>query len=219
MHELIWEDLQGKPVATAIEIYIGDYIDRGPDSSGVLEELSTSKPICGKRICLKGNHEQILGDFLEEPGILPSWIDLGGLETLSSYGLRVKFNSRPNDAKAIHYDFLSRLPLAHSKFIHDLRLSFELGGYFFAHAGVRPGVRLSDQTADDLLWIREPFLSSMRNFGAVVVHGHTPSKEPVVSANRICIDTGAFITGNLTCLVLQGGEKRFLTASLRASFR
>jgi serine/threonine protein phosphatase 1 len=213
MHELIWEDMQRFPIGTTTEIYIGDYIDRGPDASGVIEMLCASRPLCNQRICLMGNHEQIFLDFLANPETITSWMELGGLETLSSYGLRPKLSLSVNEVRELHAGLLERLPTAHDRFFRQLPYSYSCGGYFMVHAGVRPGVSLADQKADDLLWIRDPFLTSTRNFGAVVVHGHTPEEEPVVLANRICIDTGAYVTGRLTCLILEGTDKRFLFAS------
>ena len=213
MHEAIRIDLQRHPCETAIEIYIGDYIDRGAQSYEVVEALSLSRPLCDRRICLMGNHERILLDYLADPQVLSSWMSLGGLETLQSYGVRVRLSPPRQEYKAIHSDLLFRFPPQHQRFFRELRLSFSFGDYFFVHAGVRPGVPLASQQAEDLLWIRDAFLTSTRNFGAVVVHGHTPGHEPVVMPNRICIDTGAYVTGKLTCLVLHGNEKRFLTVT------
>jgi serine/threonine protein phosphatase 1 len=213
MHELIWEDMQKFPIKATTEVYIGDYIDRGPDASGVIEILCASRPLCNQRICLMGNHEQIFLDFLANPETITSWMELGGLETLSSYGLRPKLSLSPTEVRELHAGLLERLPTAHDRFIRGLPYSFACGGYFMVHAGVRPGVSLAEQKADDLLWIRDPFLTSTKNFGAVVVHGHTPEEQPVVLPNRICIDTGAYITGKLTCLILEGTGKRFISAS------
>jgi serine/threonine protein phosphatase 1 len=212
MHELIRADMREMAVGSTVEIYVGDYIDRGPDARRVVEIVSGSAPLCDRRICLMGNHEQILLDFLADPGVISSWMSLGGLETLLSYGLRAKLSLRPDEAKEIHAELLARLPPAHERFIRELPLSFSCGDYFFVHAGVRPGIGLAAQRPDDLLWIREPFLTSTRNFGAIVVHGHTPATAPVILPNRIGIDAGAYVTGLLTCLVLQGKELRFLRA-------
>jgi serine/threonine protein phosphatase 1 len=140
-------------------------------------------------------------------------MELGGFETLASYGLRPKIKLQTDEVKEVHSALLEVLPAAHAQFIRGLSQSFSCGDYFFAHAGVRPGVPLAQQDPDDLLWIREPFLSSIKYFGAVVVHGHTPAMGPVILPNRICIDTGAYATGLLTCLVLEGKEQRFLQAT------
>jgi serine/threonine protein phosphatase 1 len=214
MLDLIAADMRLSPAKNMIEVYIGDYMDRGPHSREVIEFLCTARPLGTQRVCLKGNHEQIFLDFLADPTVISSWMGVGGLETLLSYGLRPKLSLRPSEVKEIHSGLLDCLPKAHERFIRELRLTYTCGDYFFVHGGVRPGVSLNDQMPDDLLWIREPFLSSIKNFGAVVVHGHTPVTAPVILPNRICIDTGAYVTGVLTCLVLQGQEQRFLSASL-----
>jgi len=126
----------------------------------------------------------------------------------------------PHDALAYYTELQAslreRVPRQHVDFLHALELSFETGDYLFVHAGVHPNIPLDQQTPDDLLWIREPFLSSRRDLGRVVVHGHTVEEEPIVRANRIGIDTGACWTGCLTCLVLEEGNHRFLTTGGQA---
>lgn len=209
---LIHEDLHGASVQSAVEIYLGDYVDRGSNSRDVIDML-LGTPVADQRICLMGNHDQIFLNFMNEPNVIASWMELGGLETLLSYGLRPKLTMRPDDVKQIHAGLLAALPSAHRQFLQQLKLTHRCGDYFFVHAGVKPGVDLEKQSNDDLLWIREPFLTSTRKFGAIVVHGHTPDTSPVVLPNRICIDTGAYITGVLTCLVLESGERRFLATS------
>jgi serine/threonine protein phosphatase 1 len=172
-----------------------------------------SAPVAQQRICLMGNHEQIFLDFLEDPNVITSWMSLGGLETLASYGLRPKLTLRPAEVEEIQARLLAALPKAHRQFLQELQYCYRCGDYLFVHAGVRPGAALEEQLPEDLLWIREPFLTSTKNFGAVVVHGHTPETSPVVLPNRICVDTGAYVTGVLTCLVLEGKKRRFLSAS------
>jgi len=107
MHELIWQDMQKFPIGITTEVYIGDYIDRGPDAAGVIEILCASRPLCNQRVCLMGNHEQIFLDFLANPETITSWMELGGLETLSSYGLRPKLSFSVNEVRELHPDFLS----------------------------------------------------------------------------------------------------------------
>jgi len=213
LHRAIRSDLQDRPCDQSIEVYVGDYVDRGPRSSEVIEHLSVSTPLCGRRICLMGNHEQMLVDFLKSPEVLSSWMSLGGMETLQSYGVRVRLGSARREFKAIQAELQHRLPEPHQKFLRELPLSFRFGSYLFVHAGVRPGVALEQQKADDLLWIRDGFLDSTKDFGAIVVHGHTPGEAPVILPNRVCIDTGAYATGKLTCMVLEGNERRFITAT------
>lgn len=192
------------PIANALEIFLGDYIDRGPSSFDVIELLSTRAR--GGTICLKGNHEAFLLKFLEDPRILNEWRRCGGLETLVSYGL----NPSLEDHESLAASLAGRLPAHHHDFLTALPLSFVLGDYFYVHAGVRPGIALSNQRAEDLLWIREDFLRYEGSFGKVVVHGHTPVSEPEIRNNRINIDTGAFATGNLTCAVFEDDQILFL---------
>lgn len=213
LQQAIQTDLQRRPCRESIEVYVGDYVDRGPQSSEVVENLALSTPLCTRRICLMGNHEQILIDFLSDPLVLSSWMSLGGLETLQSYGVRVRLNSTRREFKMIQAQLHYHLPQLHQKFFRELPLSFSFGSYFFAHAGVRPGVALDQQKTEDLLWIREGFLDSVKDFGATVIHGHTPGESPVVLPNRVCIDTGAYATGKLTCMVLEGSNRRFITAT------
>lgn len=196
------------PIANALEIMLGDYIDRGPSSFDVIEMLSTR--VGGGTICLKGNHEAFLLRFLKDPSIIDEWQRCGGLETLVSYGLEPSPNLSLEDQERLAASLADRLPEHHHNFLTALPLSFVLGDYFFVHAGVRPGVALSDQRAEDLLWIREDFLRYEGSFGKVVVHGHTPVREPEIRNNRINIDTGAFATGNLTCAVFEDDQILFL---------
>ena len=189
-------------------VTVGDYIDRGPDSRGVIDRLA-GNPFPTPYVALKGNHEDILETFLADPGTGPYWRGQGGHETLQSYGVHVGGVTGMNYAKA--RDALRRaMPAAHVEFLRALKLSYSCGKYFFCHAGVRPRVPLDRQSADDLLWIRDEFLASGDDFGKIVVHGHTPVAEPEVLPNRIDIDTGAFATGRLTCVALEGGAPRFL---------
>ena len=197
-----------QPIANALQIFLGDYIDRGPSSFDVIELLSTR--VGGGTICLKGNHEAFLLRFLQDPGILNEWQHCGGLETLVSYGLEPSLNLSLEEQERLAASLADRLPEHHRNFLTALPLSFELGDYFFVHAGVRPGIALSNQRAEDLLWIREDFLRYEGSFGKIVVHGHTPVSEPEIRNNRINIDTAAFATGNLTCAVIEDDQIQFL---------
>src|SRR6187549_2995751 len=196
------------PIASPLEIMLGDYVDRGPSSFEVIELLS--KRVRSGTICLKGNHESFLLEFLNDPTILNAWQHCGGLETLMSYGLEPSLDLSPEDQESLAGTLAKRLPLHHHNFLTALPLSFTLGDYFFVHAGVRPGVALSNQRAEDLLWIREEFLRYEGSFEKVVVHGHTPVNEPEIRNNRINIDTGAFATGNLTCAMFEKDQVLFL---------
>jgi serine/threonine protein phosphatase 1 len=161
-------------------------------------------------IALAGNHEDLLLAFLEDADVLEAWGGLGGLETLHSYGVNVGPAVAGRDFKAVRSAFVTCFPERHRQFLSTLQVSTVIGDYFFCHAGVRPGVPLDRQGRGDLLNIREPFLSSDVEHGKLVVHGHTPSVRLQVRPNRIGIDTAAFATGQLTCLVLEKDEQRFL---------
>ena len=201
---------------TGLTVTLGDYVDRGPDSRGVLERLS-SNPFVTPYIALKGNHEVLFETFMADPSTGPQWRSLGGLETLHSYGIPVAplLVGRGYDAAAEQLRTVQ--PPGHSKFLASLKLSFDAGRYFLCHAGIRPNVSFERQSPQDLLWIREDFLNSQADFGKVVVHGHTPNEEPEVLPNRINVDTGAFATGRLTCVVLEAESHRFLYANQRSN--
>ncbi|MET0483029.1 MAG: metallophosphoesterase family protein [Aestuariivirgaceae bacterium] len=219
MLDKIAEDMQERPVPEALEVFLGDYVDRGPDSSQVIETLMNMPAIGGRRYCLRGNHEEILLDFLAEPGVLMDWRRLGGFETLLSYGVAPRMALQLDDVAQLRDEFLAAVPPGHLSFLRSTQLSVSVGEYFFVHAGIRPGTALEAQKPEDLLWIRDPFLFSQRDHGKIVVHGHTPSEEPEVLANRINVDTGAFLTGRLTCAVLEGQDLRFLDTRSRGTER
>jgi serine/threonine protein phosphatase 1 len=189
-------------------VFLGDYVDRGADSRGVLDRLSGGAlPGVDCRFLL-GNHEAVLLDFLDEPANAAEWLDFGGVETLASYGVVASFGLRERGrCEAVRDRFAETLPEIHRAFLEGLEAMIVLGDYVFVHAGIRPGRRLDKQSLDDLLWIREPFLSDTRMHEKVVVHGHTVIDEPELLPNRICVDTGAYATGVLTAIVLQGDEQ------------
>jgi serine/threonine protein phosphatase 1 len=201
--ERIGEDLASRPIATSVLVFLGDYIDRGLASRETIDRLIA----CAKThqaIFLKGNHELIALKCLSDAGLFGSWMRrLGGTETLLSYGIDPKDFSGEDRIARLQAAFHKALPQTHLRFFRNLETSFTSGDFFFAHAGVRPGVALSDQKETDLLWIRDEFLASNVDFGKIVIHGHTPVLEVEVAPNRINIDTGAFATGRLTCLVIE----------------
>lgn len=193
----------------ALTVTLGDYIDRGPESCGVIERLAEN-PFPTPYVALKGNHEAMLADFLGDPSRGLHWRMQGGDQTLQSYGVaagRLMVGKANVDAAE---RLRAALPESHVTFLRSLRTSLTHGKFFFCHAGVRPGVPLERQNEHDLLWIRAEFLNSAVDFGKIVVHGHTPARAPEVLANRINIDTGAFASGRLTCVVLDEGGHRFL---------
>jgi serine/threonine protein phosphatase 1 len=203
-------DMQQHPGSQCLTITLGDYIDRGPDSRGVLDRLAHN-PFPTKYIALKGNHEGLFEAFLQDPSSGQHWRALGGLETIYSYGVPVgTLMTGQGFANACEALKLA-VPDEHFRFLGSLKTSVTIGRYFLCHAGVRPGIPLERQRVDDLLWIREEFLSSKMDFGKIVIHGHSPNEWPEVRPNRINIDTGAFATGRLTCLVVESTRApRFL---------
>jgi serine/threonine protein phosphatase 1 len=192
-------------------IFLGDYVDRGPESKGVVETLLTALPQGFDVHFLKGNHEAILLDFLGEPWRLDHWLLNGGEATMRSYGVNTGQLALLRAPPEVWREaFASALPETHLRFFKNLELSVSFGDFLFVHAGVRPGVPLQAQTEADLIWIRSPFLDHAGSFDKMIVHGHTPGQVPVMRPNRIGIDTGAVFTGRLTALRLQGGERKFL---------
>jgi serine/threonine protein phosphatase 1 len=181
-----------------LEVYLGDYVDRGPYSAETIE-LLLSRERHRELILLRGNHEAMLQQFLDADLELRDWARFGGLQTLLSYGVQPSQWRTPADCRA---QLRAVIPPAHSTFLRTLLDWAWLGDYFFVHAGIRPGVRLEAQTARDGCWIRDDFLRDRRNHGAIVVHGHTTTEEPEFLDNRINLDTGAFLSGRLTCLRL-----------------
>jgi len=207
--ERVEADMKSRSFDHAVTVFLGDYIDRGPGSMRVIEQLASAEWPTSV-ITLAGNHEDFLVTFLDDAGILDFWRSQGGLETLHSYGVDVGAAMAGRNFAAVQTEFRARFPKSHRDFLEALKVSTSIGDYFFCHAGVRPGIALDRQNRDDLLSIREPFLSSEAEYGKVVVHGHTPSVAPEVRANRIGIDTAAYATGRLTCLILEKDQRRFL---------
>jgi len=205
IHADIAADLLARPVASPLLIHLGDYIDRGPDSSQVIARLMRGPPVPGTEVLnLMGNHEHMMLSVLAEadPEMARLWLRNGGDASLRSWGLE------PDDSPSA---WRHQLPTPHLAFLRGLSLHHLEGEFLFVHAGVRPGVPLARQTSDDLMWIREPFLSFAGDFGVVVVHGHTPGADPVIRKNRIGIDTGAVLGGRLTCLVLEADQLFFIS--------
>lgn len=204
-------DIQTGAHQRATLVMVGDYIDRGPDSIAVLDRLIDFDVDGLALVTLAGNHEDSLLTFLDDISVGPGWLYYGGAETLASYGIKV---SRHADSPAtlcgVQAELRTRLPLRQLDFLRNLKLSHVDGDYLFVHAGVRPGISLAAQRRSDMLWIRNEFLESSRDHGKVVVHGHTIAPLPELRANRIGIDTGAYASGVLTCVVLEQDQVRFL---------
>jgi calcineurin-like phosphoesterase family protein len=212
LHALIREDAEAASETRRRVVYLGDYVDRGPEARAVLD-LLIDEPLGGfERVHLKGNHEDALLGFLEDAAIGPMWLGFGGAATLLSYGVPAPAMPARDELLHMQEAFAAAFPDDHRAFLKGLATRHEEGDFLFVHAGVRPGVPLADQREEDLLWIREPFLSTAADFGKVVVHGHSIAYEPELRHNRIGIDTGAFATGRLTCLVLAGDALSLLQA-------
>jgi serine/threonine protein phosphatase 1 len=215
LHEQILRDAENVRCERRVVIYLGDYVDRGPDSRGVVSRLLDG-PLDGfETHFLMGNHEEFLLDFLEDVEAGPGWLFNGGHATLMSYGVDLGSGLELDrtSLEKIQQEFLERLPAAHLDFYRELEFSCVEGDYFFVHAGVRPGVDLQNQSDEDMLWIRDEFLNADDDFGKIVVHGHTITWEPEFRHNRIGIDTGAFTSGVLTALALEGHEQEIVTAT------
>ena len=191
-------------------IFLGDLIDRGPDSAGVLDRLMTYRPAFATPFFIMGNHEEVLLRLLDkESGLLANWLAFGGAECARSYGLEPRaLGERPADEAVEH--LRQAVPKAHVDFLRSFADSVTFGSYLMVHAGIRPGIPLEEQADRDLRWIRKPFLEAGGDLGYMVVHGHTISEQVEVHPNRIGIDTGAYSTGVLTALVLEGTGRSLL---------
>lgn len=201
--------------AAAIEgekwiVMLGDYVDRGPRSAEVLDYVCASPTPAFRRICLVGNHEAMMLDFIRNPQPHSDWLRFGGIETLQSYGVDLT-RFRTASAAVRLQTLLSHIPSEHIEMLETLPASLTLPGVIFVHAGIRPGIPIAAQSDEDMMWIREPFLSHADPLPLRVVHGHTPIKIPEVLPYRIGIDTGAYATGILTALRLtQEGSATFI---------
>lgn len=211
--ERLRQDKAARPDLAATAIFLGDYVDRGPDSRAVLD-LLLSDPLPGmKARFLRGNHEQAMLEFLVDPLAAAEWLRFGGAETLASYGLRAPPGPLgPDRLRQLAADLAERLPAAHLSFLRTTSLMAAVGDYAFVHAGIRPGLPLNQQKQDDVLWIRDGFIDQPFQSSHVIVHGHTVSDEPELLPYRIGIDTGAYASGILTAVALHGEERRFLQA-------
>lgn len=191
-------------------VLLGDVVDRGPASAQILKFLKEWTDNTAGQVLLQGNHEDLmLRVHAGERRLLKSWLQVGGRETLESFGVPLPAEDEPVSARLM-LDIAAAIPKPTMEFVSRWPTVARSGDYFFCHAGVRPGVELSRQSRTDLMWIRSEFLNSDRNHGAVVVHGHSITAEAETRANRIGIDTGAYRTGVLTALYLEGGEREFI---------
>lgn len=206
-------DLDSPVSRKALLIFVGDLIDRGPGSAQVIERLRTYRHPHIETVFLLGNHEEVLLRVLAgERGILDSWRNFGGTECMASYGIDPDVFAEMEEGEAIAL-VRATVPSSHAEFLAAFADTCRFGDYLVVHAGIRPGVELERQSQSDLRWIRQPFLHDTTDHGFTVVHGHTIVPDVEEHRNRIAIDTGAYRSGRLTALVIEGAERRYLTAT------
>lgn len=206
--------LAQRPAEPPLLIFLGDYVDRGAASAGVIDKILALKASRGFEVrALKGNHEEALLQFLDDPDFGATWAQHGGMTTIASYGVPPPTTRTDSEAwRAARDAFAGAIPAEHLTFLRSLELMVTVGDYAFVHAGVRPGVRFADQAERDLLWIRGEFLQSQGPFEKVIVHGHTPTEEPQITRHRLGIDTGVYATGVLTAVRLNGEGHHLIQA-------
>ena len=205
-------DARARPRLKTWIIFLGDLIDRGPDSAGVIERLIEYDPDFGQPVFLAGNHEEVLLRMLAgERGIMASWMKFGGRECATSYGIDPDALVKLDEDAALEI-LRARVPAAHRRFLDGFADTFRFGDYLFVHAGIRPGVAVEEQDRHDLRWIRDPFLSDAKAHGFIVVHGHTIVDAVEERPNRIAIDTGAYHSGLLTAVAIEEDRRWFLEA-------
>lgn len=208
LHDLIRADLAAGAPERCVVLYLGDYIDRGPASAQVVETLCRRRLEGVETVALLGNHEAMMLEFLDAPYGASLWLANGGDATLASY--KVKVPASFDEFLLTQRSLRGALPRHHLHFLQDLAVQARFGDYLFVHAGIRPGLPLDRQSREQMIWVRDVFLDSEADHGVVVVHGHTIVHAVEWRPNRIGIDTGAYTTGRLTALVLEGGERRLL---------
>lgn len=213
MLAMIEDDAARFPQKKKVLAFLGDYIDRGLDSCGVVDRLLQGFAPEFKPIYIRGNHEDMFLRFMRgQIDIGPSWLSLGGAAALASYGINsLSGVGGKGKLETLFKDVKAKIPTAHIKFVSQTIMSATFGHYYLVHAGIRPGLPFNKQNPADQMGIRGDFLFSEAHFGRIVIHGHTIRAEPEVKRNRIGIDTGAFATGKLTCLILDGTSRAFLS--------
>ncbi|WP_324808166.1 metallophosphoesterase [Sphingomonas sp. LY29] len=211
------EDMARNDQTRTIIVFLGDVVDRGPQSREVIESLRRFDRSGVEPVFLLGNHEEVLLRILAgERNLVDGWLKYGGAELLESYGVSAE-SLRSMSGRRTIAAIREAIPLDHVRFLESFADTLKIGDYLFVHAGIRPDVDLSLQLQSDLRWIRQPFLESDTDHGCVVVHGHTIEEEVIERPNRLGIDTGAYRTGVLTAAVLEGTSRRFLATSGPAS--
>jgi serine/threonine protein phosphatase 1 len=215
MHEKILLDIVGSKAKRHVLIYLGDYVDRGMQSREVLDYLLTKKFRKFESIFLRGNHEYAMHTFLKNPQHIAAWLEWGGDATLFSYKINLfeGDSQKRKPPNQLAEEFKSVIPPKHIEFLEKLVDYHVEGDYLFVHAGIRPGIALEEQSADDMLMIRDEFIygGDISALGKTVVFGHTIFNTPFIGPQRIGIDTGAYYSGKLTALVLEGTKSSFIT--------
>ncbi len=210
MLEAIVQDAKAKPPARNIEVFLGDYVDRGLHSREVLDLLIAPPAAGHERVCLMGNHEDALLKFLDHPKYLRGWGNMGGYATLASYGLAIPESMAPERLAQLRDQFRRHMPTEHLAFLKSLPMQHIIGDYIFVHAGIAPGVAIAEQTRDNLLWIRNPFLNYEGHFEYYVVHGHSPIAAPEIHKNRANLDVSDATIPTLCCAVLDGTKRSII---------
>lgn len=213
LHKMIADEIARDRPADWRIIHLGDYVDRGPQSREVLDFLARAQTADERNITLLGNHDEGMLKFLADPLDADVFIDFGGFDTAASYGVELRTMPR-RELFESHRQLIEAVPEHHFALLRDMPRSVSFGDFFFCHAGIRPGTALDAQSAHDLCWIRREFLDHLQLYDKVIVHGHTPCREPETCPNRINVDTKAFATGRLTALVMESTEKRFISTDL-----
>lgn len=217
MHRAIAAEIGKERPADWRVIHLGDYVDRGPDSKGVVDFLIEVQKRDPRYLTLAGNHDIGFLDFLDDPDPDGLFMRYGGIQTAQSYGVNLTGDARWfGKAEAVrrgHAALVEAVPKSHVDFLRSLQFSLTFGDFFFCHAGVRPGVALEEQDTQDLIWIRDVFHNHSGLYPKIIVHGHTPVPEAEVMTNRVNVDTLAWQSGNLTALVVDGADKRILAMS------
>lgn len=209
LHERMAEDCAGYSGRVEL-VYLGDYVDRGEHSHGVIQRLIDHPLSPANIVYLRGNHEQAMLDFMAHPEHASGWLHFGGVATLMSYDVHLQPTLSARVPEELAERLRQEIPAAHLEFLQGTQLFYTAGSYCFVHAGIRPGVPLQHQHPDDLLWIREEFLVDPGPHPFIVVHGHTPQGRVECLPQRIGLDTGAYFSGVLSCLVLEGDTQRVL---------
>ena len=206
----IHAELQHHPAERTLLVFVGDLIDRGPSSAQVVERLRTYSRQSIQTVFLLGNHEEVLLRILGgDASLIEKWRWFGGSECLQSYGVNPAQLDRGSDEEGLAI-VRKAIPREHVRFLESFSDSCRFGDYLFVHAGIRPGIEIEQQSQNDLRWIREPFLFDDSDHGCVVVHGHTISRQVDLRRNRIGIDTGAYRSGVLSALAIEGADRWLL---------